>query len=178
MVPSIFAVSGVKHVLASGEDRRATGAEFKRWATAVIGRWRRLKAVAPPPRTDSSSRPLQTLPNHYHVQRSAGKPGRHPDRRTCERFHDRCHHHRRLTKRFGAVTAVDRLDLEVSPGEVFGFLGPNGAGKTTTIRLLLDIFARVRAGRPCWGVRWVTSRCAGGSGSCPRSYTWIGGISS
>ena len=81
MIPSIFAVSGVKHVLASGEDRRAMGAELKRWATAVIGRWRHLRAAAPPPRTDSSSRPLQTLPNHYHVQRSAGKPGRHPDRR-------------------------------------------------------------------------------------------------
>ena len=43
-----------------------------------------------------------------------------------------------LTKRFGALTAVDALDLEVHRGEVFGFLGPNGAGKTTTIRMLLD----------------------------------------
>jgi ABC-2 type transport system ATP-binding protein len=42
-----------------------------------------------------------------------------------------------LTKRFGTTTAVDRLDLEVPSGEVFGFLGPNGAGKSTTIRLLL-----------------------------------------
>jgi ABC-2 type transport system ATP-binding protein len=41
-----------------------------------------------------------------------------------------------LTKRFGRVLAVDRLDLEVREGEVFGFLGPNGAGKTTTLRLL------------------------------------------
>ena len=41
-----------------------------------------------------------------------------------------------LTKRFGTLTAVDRLDLEVREGEVFGFLGPNGAGKTTTLRLL------------------------------------------
>jgi len=41
-----------------------------------------------------------------------------------------------LTKRFGRVLAVDRLDLEVHEGEVFGFLGPNGAGKTTTLRLL------------------------------------------
>ncbi|PFG75019.1 ABC transporter ATP-binding protein [Tepidiforma thermophila] len=44
---------------------------------------------------------------------------------------------RGLTKRFGSITAVDRLDLAVHRGEVFGFLGPNGAGKTTTIRLLL-----------------------------------------
>lgn len=41
-----------------------------------------------------------------------------------------------LTKRFGAVTAVDGLDLSVGAGEVFGLLGPNGAGKTTTIRLI------------------------------------------
>ena len=44
-----------------------------------------------------------------------------------------------LTKRFGELTAVADLDLEVERGEVFGFLGPNGAGKTTTIRMLLDI---------------------------------------
>ncbi|WP_086825058.1 ABC transporter ATP-binding protein [Allokutzneria sp. NRRL B-24872] len=44
-----------------------------------------------------------------------------------------------LTKRFGALTAVDELDLDVSPGEVLGFLGPNGAGKTTTIRMLLGL---------------------------------------
>ena len=43
-----------------------------------------------------------------------------------------------LTKRFGAITAVDGLDLAVEEGEVFGFLGPNGAGKTTTTRLVLD----------------------------------------
>ena len=41
-----------------------------------------------------------------------------------------------LTKRFGDVLAVDCLDMEVKPGEIFGFLGPNGAGKTTTIRML------------------------------------------
>ena len=45
---------------------------------------------------------------------------------------------RGLTKRFGDLTAVDDLDLEVETGEVFGYLGPNGAGKSTTIRTLLD----------------------------------------
>ena len=50
-----------------------------------------------------------------------------------------------LTKRFGSLTAVDRLDLAVERGEVFGFLGPNGAGKTTTIRMLLD-FLRPTSG--------------------------------
>ncbi|GAA1600059.1 ABC transporter ATP-binding protein [Actinoplanes couchii] len=44
-----------------------------------------------------------------------------------------------LIKRFGAVTALDGLDLTVRTGEVHGFLGPNGAGKTTTIRVLLGL---------------------------------------
>jgi ABC-2 type transport system ATP-binding protein len=48
---------------------------------------------------------------------------------------------RGLTKRFGARTAIDDLNLTVGPGEIYGFLGPNGAGKTTTIRLLLGILA-------------------------------------
>ncbi|WP_432123476.1 ATP-binding cassette domain-containing protein [Streptomyces sp. S1] len=51
-----------------------------------------------------------------------------------------------LTKRYGRVLALDGLDLNVPPGEVFGFLGPNGAGKSTTIRLLLGL-ARPSAGR-------------------------------
>jgi ABC-2 type transport system ATP-binding protein len=46
-----------------------------------------------------------------------------------------------LTRRFGDVVAVDHLDLEVYPGEVFGFLGHNGAGKTTTVRLLNGVLA-------------------------------------
>jgi len=46
---------------------------------------------------------------------------------------------RNLTKRYGEFTAVDRLSLEVAPGEVLGFLGPNGAGKTTTIRMMAGI---------------------------------------
>lgn len=44
---------------------------------------------------------------------------------------------RSLVKRFGAVTALDGLDLSVRTGEIHGFLGPNGAGKSTTIRALL-----------------------------------------
>ncbi|MCA2228849.1 ABC transporter ATP-binding protein [Nonomuraea aurantiaca] len=44
-----------------------------------------------------------------------------------------------LTKRFGAVRALDGLELVVSAGEVHGFLGPNGAGKTTTLRVLLGL---------------------------------------
>jgi ABC-2 type transport system ATP-binding protein len=44
-----------------------------------------------------------------------------------------------LTKRYGAVTAVDDLTFDVEPGLVTGFLGPNGAGKTTTLRMLLGL---------------------------------------
>src|SRR3954471_6366588 len=46
---------------------------------------------------------------------------------------------RGLTKRFGAVTAVDGLDLTIEPGEVVAFLGPNGAGKTSTIDMVLGL---------------------------------------
>jgi len=58
---------------------------------------------------------------------------------------------RLLTKRYGALTAVEDLDLEVSAGELFGFLGPNGAGKTTTIKMLAGLL------RPTSG----TARIAG-----------------
>jgi ABC-type multidrug transport system ATPase subunit len=44
-----------------------------------------------------------------------------------------------LTRRFGDLTAVDCIDLQVPKSSVYGFLGPNGAGKTTTIRLLLGL---------------------------------------
>ena len=47
-----------------------------------------------------------------------------------------------LTKRYGDRTVVDRLDLSVARGEVFGLLGPNGAGKTTTILMLLGLTER------------------------------------
>ena len=56
---------------------------------------------------------------------------------------------RGLTKRFGSFTAVDRLDLDIAPGEVVGFIGPNGAGKSTTIRLLCGLL------RPSAGEAYV-----------------------
>jgi len=46
---------------------------------------------------------------------------------------------RDLTKKYGDFTAVDRLDLTIKEGEVFGLLGPNGAGKTTTLLMLLGL---------------------------------------
>jgi len=42
-----------------------------------------------------------------------------------------------LSVRYGSFTAVDRLDLQIQPGELFGLLGPNGAGKSTTLRVLI-----------------------------------------
>ena len=44
-----------------------------------------------------------------------------------------------LTKRYGSVTAVDGIELDVRAGDVYGFLGPNGSGKTTTVRMLLGL---------------------------------------
>ena len=54
-----------------------------------------------------------------------------------------------LTKRFGKLTAVDRLTMQVEAGEFFGFLGPNGAGKTTTINMLTGLI------RPTSGVATI-----------------------
>jgi len=62
---------------------------------------------------------------------------------------------RGLTKRYGSLTALNNLDLDVVQGEVLGFLGLNGAGKTTTIRLLLDLLRPTSGkafifGHDCW----------------------------
>jgi len=46
-----------------------------------------------------------------------------------------------LTRRFGALAAVDDVNLRVAPGQFFGFLGPNGAGKSTTIKMLTGLLA-------------------------------------
>ncbi len=55
-------------------------------------------------------------------------------------------HTEQLTKSYGAHRGITELDLDVAPGEIFGFLGPNGAGKTTTMRVLLDLI-RPTSGR-------------------------------
>jgi len=49
-----------------------------------------------------------------------------------------------LTKKFGNLTAVDSISMNIDEGEVFGFLGPNGAGKTTTVRMLCTLISKTR----------------------------------
>ncbi|OJT27081.1 ABC transporter ATP-binding protein [Archangium violaceum] len=56
-----------------------------------------------------------------------------------------------LAKRFGARTAVEGLDFDVRPGEVFGLLGPNGAGKTTTVRMLTGLLQPSEGEARVWG---------------------------
>ena len=61
--------------------------------------------------------------------------------RNCSENPDWSIETRGLTRRFGKITAVDRLDLKVAKGTVCAFLGSNGAGKTTTIKMLMDIIS-------------------------------------
>jgi ABC-2 type transport system ATP-binding protein len=63
-----------------------------------------------------------------------------------------------LTKRYGALTAVDDLSLEVYGGEIFGFLGPNGAGKTTAINLICGLL------KPDAGQVFIHGKPMGGAG--------------
>ncbi len=56
-----------------------------------------------------------------------------------------------MTKRFGNLTAVDRVDLQVRPGEVCGFLGPNGSGKTTFLRMLCGLLRPDAGSGTCLG---------------------------
>jgi ABC-2 type transport system ATP-binding protein len=74
-----------------------------------------------------------------------------------------------LTKHFGSVVALDHLDLEVEPGEIFGFLGPNGAGKSTTIRLLLGLL------RPTAGDAWLAGVAVADVERAHRSVSYVPG---
>ena len=59
-----------------------------------------------------------------------------------------------LVKRFGALTAVNGLDLKVEQGECFGLLGPNGAGKTTTVEILEGLQRADGGEVRLLGMRW------------------------
>jgi len=63
-----------------------------------------------------------------------------------------------LTKRFGAVAAVDGVSFSVEPGAVTGFLGPNGSGKTTTLRMILGLVAPTTGGCRINGVPFAALR--------------------
>ena len=62
---------------------------------------------------------------------------------------------RQISKRFGRVTAVDRLSFELGSGVVAGFLGANGAGKTTTLRMLLGLVRPTNGKATIWGRRYA-----------------------
>ena len=76
-----------------------------------------------------------------------------------------------LTKMYGELYALNRLNLTLHQGDVYGFIGPNGAGKTTTMRILATLL------NPSWGEATVCGysiytgprRSAGSSATCPTS---------
>ena len=70
----------------------------------------------------------------------------------------------------GGIRAVDGIDLEVAPGEIYGFLGPNGAGKSTTVHMLTTLLPPTSGhapGSPATTSRPRAPRCA--TRSAPRS---------
>ncbi len=84
----------------------------------------------------------------------------------------------RLSRRYGQRVGIEEVDLEIPPGQIFGFLGPNGAGKTTTIRVLLGLL-RPSEGRAsikgfdCWRQSSRVKREVGYLPGDLRLYSWM-----
>ena len=81
-----------------------------------------------------------------------------------------------LRKAFGAVTAVDGVDLTVAPGEVVALLGPNGAGKTTTIEMLLGLRRPDAGSATVFGLDPVTAVRSGRVGAMMQSGGLLGDL--
>src|SRR5690348_8522715 len=69
---------------------------------------------------------------------------------------------RQLTRRYGSLTALDHLDLQLEAGDVFGFIGPNGAGKTTTMKILAGLL------EPSFGVAQILGKTVSENGDFVR----------
>ncbi len=84
---------------------------------------------------------------------------------------------RGLVRRYGSRAAVDNLDLDVRPGDLYGFLGPNGAGKTTAIRCILGLIRRDAGSVEIFGnADPVAQRVGVGSMvETPRFHEWLSG---
>ena len=82
---------------------------------------------------------------------------------------------RALTKRYGGLTALDRVSFELHPGEIVGYLGPNGSGKSTTVNLVVGLLAPSGGSVTLNGLRLSDDSVAtsGASATCPRNRTCI-----
>jgi len=85
-----------------------------------------------------------------------------------------------LTKKFGMLTAVSNLNLELRRGEVFGFLGPNGAGKSTTVGMILGLVAPTAGSIELFGTKlegnsWPLMRRVGAIIEEPAFYPYMSG---
>ena len=117
----------------TGERRGAAGSPTRK----------RVRARTPAPTTvpERSRRDGQVRPWEVDTkaEREAARAARDPSSLLKDVPSDAVIVARRLTKEYGDFTAVERLDLTVRRGEVFGLLGPNGAGKTTTVLMILGL---------------------------------------
>ena len=121
--------------------RRAPGPAGRLAARPAAARVRRPRAAGRARRRRRPGRAAaDDVPRRRRVagrgHRDAGGPGPGGHRARCGRLVIRTEG---LTKRFGSVTAVDDVGLDVSAGDIYGFLGANGSGKTTTVRCLLGL---------------------------------------